>query len=1411
MSQHDVTPPPPSTSSTFPLSSPSFWTEAAATVLPSPPSGASKRSRPAFELSSPQSDYTELLEVDVDERKPDLKRGRYDSPSTSNSTTLAYLPKRSDFMAQDDPHGYLANPEYAPNAFGDIGDYMRKKEIKVQTQNRDIALAAAQSNLPQIFKGLSFYINGNTTPPMAELRKMILQRGGEVRPVLRNKGMVKFIIAPMLTQSKFREFKNYKVVKEGWITKSCEENRLLDWRIWKLQIQGGWEEESRKGLEAFMKSQQTPSQLVPVQDDKSDKVEKDDFEPLQANLNGLKETPEGEGGNVASMRRASPIRLSSATQSLLAPYRPPNIPISPQKPPQASETPKREELLAPAPALPANVHKPEGAWEYYYSKDSNEHAAQALKNDQWRLKNTAERGNEGGFIDGYYQNSRLHHLATWKSELKVLVAAAQKRSEELSLSTPSSNSISSLSFANSALPSIRNGNLTAGEKVIFHVDFDCFFVSCGLATRPHLKGKPTVVCHSQAGKTASTSEIASCSYEARAKGVKNGMSLGRARTLVGDDLETIPYEFETYKKYSLAFYTVLMGYADDLQAVSVDEALIDVTSAVNAKAMAPEGASRRPRDPAIEVAEQIRDEVRKLTDGCEVSIGISHNILLAKLATRSAKPAGVAHLVHSDIPAFLAPLDVEDFPSIGYSIKSKIKEKFGSSSVADLLEINKLSFQRVLGPKTGEMLFGYLRGIDERKIEGDKVRKSISAEMNYGIRFKNSDQAEICINDLGYEVAKRMQNLGVKGRQITLKLMKRHPDAPIEPPKFLGHGWCETFNKSSPISGPRGNPTDDGEILARESVKLLKALNLDPVELRGVGIQVTKLDTEDKDKTKDRDPGQGKLSFGSGIKRTTNAKTPIAKAEDLPVNIGQDARRPDESDVVPGDNVPQVQHRVRSQSKSPSTSPRRSRSPSIDDGEAQERSISPQAEAEAEAGPSRLPLPLPLPASPGAEQPGVDPSFLAALPPSLQEEVKRDYQEHQARELERERSVSVAPSVSRAGSERLDSNPPDDRSRERERERVKSTVSPVKGKHAAAHITRQLRPKLKTQLKVHQLSDRPLFSAWNRAQHREGGDECRVDIVDLTASLDQDPDQDQGRGLEREQQREQEREEEIEGYKLSELRELGIDPEVLNALPAEMRLEIVDEERRKVGRRRVLLRPGNGRGSRREMSASASVSPSKFAGSRVRGGSIPPQNGVSSNTNTNTNTYTNAKMMSAKDIARYTINKSLKQKPTLFKSERIEDILVVIERWIESRNCTPPASKDSEKVKNWLIKSLITAGSSSGSGTGSGSGLGAGAGAGLGGVDNVLEMMRFMRMVLREKFPLQEDMVLSSSTPSNTEPETDMDTDAQGPGRNGHADEEEEGDENENRVGKAWWNVWKVYRNELQIKAKELLGAELKI
>lgn len=365
--------PPEEPTSSFPMSSPSFWTEAAGLGLPPP----DKRPRSTSPLVDIKDDILANLTLPSPPSSPPNKRARFDA-----TTTLSYLPNRLDPFIDNDPHSYLANPEYAPNRFGDIGDYLRKKEVKVQTQNRDIALAAASEGIPQIFANVSFFINGNTHPPMEELRKMILQRGGEVRPKLHNKGLVKFIIAPMLTQSKFKQFERYKVVREGWIVECCKEGRLLDWSRWKLQPEGGWEQGSRKGLEGFLAGKSTQAALTSgsVLDSKDSMLEE---------VIPIKET--------TPPRALEPVPLSAATQSLLRPVSI-TIPISPGA--KRAETPMKE-------TLPAKVQKPEGGWwESYYSKEPNEDAARLMKDKEWRLKNTAERGNEGGFIDGYYQNSR---------------------------------------------------------------------------------------------------------------------------------------------------------------------------------------------------------------------------------------------------------------------------------------------------------------------------------------------------------------------------------------------------------------------------------------------------------------------------------------------------------------------------------------------------------------------------------------------------------------------------------------------------------------------------------------------------------------------------------------------------------------------------------------------------------------------------------------------------------------------------------------------------------------------------------------------------------------------------------------------------------------------------------------------
>jgi DNA repair protein REV1 len=177
----------------------------------------------------------------------------------------------------------------------------------------------------------------------------------------------------------------------------------------------------------------------------------------------------------------------------------------------------------------------------YAADKSNPMAQRVMENPQWRSAHTSIAPD---FIEGFYKNSRLHHLATWKAELKNLVSEAQDRAEsgvpgvtkvdaENNLGQGTVTMIGTELVMKSPLKGKGKQKAETEEKVIMHCDFDSFFVSAGLVDRPHLRGKPVVVCHSQGaqGGGSSTSEIASSSYEARGFGIKNGMRCGRLLAL----------------------------------------------------------------------------------------------------------------------------------------------------------------------------------------------------------------------------------------------------------------------------------------------------------------------------------------------------------------------------------------------------------------------------------------------------------------------------------------------------------------------------------------------------------------------------------------------------------------------------------------------------------------------------------------------------------------------------------------------------------------------------------------------------------------------------------------------------------------------------------------------------------------
>lgn len=343
------------------------------------------------------------------------------------------------------------------------------------------------------------------------------------------------IITCSLTPAKIREFQHMKVATPDWLVKSVEAGVLLPWYDFKY--------EPNKRLEA------TQGKKAPQKSLLSDFVSQSAFRAATQSQRAVAE-------QAADDFRQGSYRSSKQVVLVAEPAKPPVTAVDALVPPRPHKPQITSTTTTPARPLqyldPPVPDEDEAARAPAYAADKSNVAAQrAMADPAWRAAHTSAAPD---FIEGYYRNSRLHHLSMWKAELRHLVSEAQERSENRTHEANAS-SLPAAQEDNAVTKVIRenmdgknwvgsgaDGDVSMkgarlvkgkgkekaaddGERVIMHCDFDSFFVSAGLVDRPHLKGKPVVVCHSHGaqGGQSSTSEIASASYEARKFGVKSGM------------------------------------------------------------------------------------------------------------------------------------------------------------------------------------------------------------------------------------------------------------------------------------------------------------------------------------------------------------------------------------------------------------------------------------------------------------------------------------------------------------------------------------------------------------------------------------------------------------------------------------------------------------------------------------------------------------------------------------------------------------------------------------------------------------------------------------------------------------------------------------------------------------------------
>jgi DNA polymerase-4 len=335
-------------------------------------------------------------------------------------------------------------------------------------------------------------------------------------------------------------------------------------------------------------------------------------------------------------------------------------------------------------------------------------------------------------------------------------------------------------------------------RKIIHVDCDCFYAAIEMRDDPSLAGKPLAV----GGAADRRGVIATCNYEARAYGVRSAMASGHALKLCPDLLIVKP-RMEAYKAVSREIQAIFREYTELIEPLSLDEAYLDVSDS-------PHFAGS-----ATRIAQDIRRRVSQELH-ITVSAGVAPNKFLAKIASDWKKPNGLFVITPDRVEAFVAALPVSKLHGVGKVTADKLARR-GIRTCADLREWQKLSLAKEFG-SFGERLWGLARGIDERAVQTDSRRQSVSVETTY-------DQD---LPDLAACLAQLPQLLDELARRMTRLDASYRPDKPFVKIKF--HDFTQTTLEQAGA----GRDLDSYKLLLSAAF----TRGNKPVRLLGVGVRL---------------------------------------------------------------------------------------------------------------------------------------------------------------------------------------------------------------------------------------------------------------------------------------------------------------------------------------------------------------------------------------------------------------------------------------------------------------------------------------------------------------------------------------------------------------------------------------------
>lgn len=275
---------------------------------------------------------------------------------------------------------------------------------------------------------------------------------------------------------------------------------------------------------------------------------------------------------------------------------------------------------------------------------------------------------------------------------------------------------------------------------------DAYFASIEQRDFPHLKGKPVIV----GGSPNSRGVVSTCSYEARRFGVHSAMPSALAKKICPQGI-FVRGRFEAYQTCTKQIREIFYSFTELVEPMSLDEAYLDLTFS-----------DRN----SVSIAQEIKKKIFEKTK-ITASAGVSYNKFLAKIASDYNKPDGLTIITKENAIKFLDNLPLRKFHGIGKSLSSKLLNQ-GFKSGGDLRKLSKMQINSFFG-KSGDYFYNICRGIDNRPVVTERIRKSAGHEVTFDEDIKDLNSLDVILRKLAEKISERMIKHKILGQSITIK------------------------------------------------------------------------------------------------------------------------------------------------------------------------------------------------------------------------------------------------------------------------------------------------------------------------------------------------------------------------------------------------------------------------------------------------------------------------------------------------------------------------------------------------------------------------------------------------------------------------------------------------------------------